>query len=431
MTKSFCVKGQGVFIFQNQEEYIEFEFFDKHHNNILIIEIFKQEVIMHINQSNKIYKTYRDSNNKTGSNTANCAYYWISINAQTQQIYVGIGEPRLETVIYSSQLEFSFKPFLESLMYFNYEKMSTTLLKVLKDPITRNLPLIVRDTNHLTMSDIAKGTYLPKANLSLISQKLYDCISGESFVLDDVDFPDFSKAIAHSILTPGLWCYNKLQSKSREFNPDHPNILETYLRITLGENNGESPGIPYVMEIWPSQHYSPVHSHAGASAIIRVLSGKIHVRLFPFLTSTSEKNISPFNTANFEEDDITWITPSLNQTHQLINQSEELCITIQCYMYESENEKHYDYFDYLDNNGNIQKYEPDSDMDYISFRELIQKEWEDSFEDIDEKNDENDENKTLKESNLVEITTAILWELWDTANTFFNHLHPVNPDNDE
>lgn len=224
------------------------------------------------------------------------------------------------------------------------------------------------------MTDIAKGQFMPKANLSLTSQKLFDCISGKKFVLDDADFPEFSKAIEKSIATPGLWCNTRLKEKSREFNPDVPNLKETYLRITLGDNSGESPGIPYVMEIWPSEHYSPVHSHAGASAVIRVLYGGIHVKMYPFLCAERD-GIAPFSSADFNKDDITWISPTLNQTHQLVNHGKSTCVTIQCYMYEDENRKHYDYFDYLDDAGKKQQYEPDSDMDFLDFRELMNNEW--------------------------------------------------------
>ena len=51
------------------------------------------------------------------------------------------------------------------------------------------------------------------------------------------------------------------------------------------------------------------------------------------------------------------------------------CITIQCYMYDNEDTTHYDYFDYLDDNGNILQYEPDSDMDFISFKNKMKEEW--------------------------------------------------------
>ena len=220
------------------------------------------------------------------------------------------------------------------------------------------------------MSDIAEYKYLPNAFLTQINQQLFNCISGKNFVLDDDYFPDFSKAIQHSIVTKGCWCYKKLQEKSTEFNPDKPNINETYLRITLGRNSGESPGIPYVMEIWPSNNYSPIHSHADSNAVIRVLHGSINVTLFPFLGA-----FEPFGNSDFDKDDITWLSPQLNQIHQLRNNTDDVCITIQCYMYDANNEKHYDYFDYLDDNKKIVQYEPDSDMDFIEFKERMKKEW--------------------------------------------------------
>jgi predicted metal-dependent enzyme (double-stranded beta helix superfamily) len=213
---------------------------------------------------------------------------------------------------------------------------------------------------------------MPKANLSIVAQKLYECIAGKQFVLDTPDFPEFSQSIEHSIRTPGKWCHERLKQKSTEFDKNKPDEKETYLRITLGENNGESPGIPYVMEIWPSGHYSPIHTHAGASAVIRVLHGSINVSLFPFLSGDV---LEPFAKADFKQDDITWISPSLNQIHQLKNTGTKTCITIQCYMYKQGNTSHYDYFDYLDGSGTTQQYEPDSDMDFLEFKARMKQEW--------------------------------------------------------
>ena len=249
-------------------------------------------------------------------------------------------------------------------------------IRLLKDPIRRGIPLTIKDTHELTMEHIAADAFMPKANLPPIGQKLYDCIAGKQFKLNTADFPDFTQAIEYSIRTPGLWCYQKLRDKSREFNPDVPDISETYLRITLGENNGESPGIPYVMEIWPVGHYSPIHSHANAAAIIRVLNGEINVNLYPFLCAEKD-GVKPFGAATFKEGEITWITPTLNQVHQLKNleTNSYTCITIQCYMYPGNDKAHYDYFDYLDSDGKQQPYEPDSDMEFLAFKELIRKEW--------------------------------------------------------
>jgi hypothetical protein len=366
MSVAFFVKGQGVFIFKSPENQIKIRFSNETYSNVLTI-VINDHVQMYCNGN-----IYLDKNNEVGTIHLNGAYYWISLNAQTQQVYVGVGEPRLETVIYQFVLT-NEKRFLESLDMAHYTAQ-TNIWKVLKDPITRTVPLYVKDTDELTMTDIATGSYMPRACLSVTSQKLYDCISGKKFVLDDADFPEFSKAIEYSIATPGLWCHEKLKDKSREFNPNTPNLKETYLRITLGENSGESPGIPYVMEIWPPNHYSPVHSHAGASAIIRVLHGEIHVKLYPFLCAERD-GIEPFDRADFKEGDITWISPTLNQTHQLVNHKQSTCVTIQCYMYENENMRHYDYFDYLDEDGHKKQYEPDSDMDFIEFKQRMKQEW--------------------------------------------------------
>jgi hypothetical protein len=45
-------------------------------------------------------------------------------------------------------------------------------------------------------------------------------------------------------------------------------------------------------------------------------------------------------------------------------------------MYDEKDDAHYDYFDYLDNEGVVQQYEPDSDMDFVEFKEVIREEWE-------------------------------------------------------
>jgi len=283
-------------------------------------------------------------------------------------------------MIYEYKFNYSFKSkiyeenkkYLESLSYFEYNNNIQVII-LLRNPIISNIPLKVRNTNELTMDDISQNKFLPHSSLTPIAQKLYECISGTRFVLNDDDFPDFSRAIEYSIQTPGCWCHEKLKDKSTEFNPSKPNINETYLRITLGQNNGNSPGIPYVLEIWPPHHYSPIHSHAQTDAIIRVLHGEINVKLYPFL---SKKEIEPFGTALFEKDEVTWISPELNQIHQLINMNDDhTCITIQCYMYGMTNRIHYDYFDYINEDGQLEQYEPDSDMGFIEFKLLMKKEW--------------------------------------------------------
>ncbi len=367
---NLLVHGQGVLLFTATES-CSLTFCDVSGTAGLKATFTEQGIVVNLEPSNEPLVT---DNSKGLVNQKN-AYYWFSLDSQNQRLTAGIGEARKETAVYSYQFpaDQNKKLFLESLVSVKVENLQVT--RLLRDPITRSVPLVVKGTDELTMDALASGLYLPKANLSLTSQKLYECIAGKQFVLNTPDFPEFTQAIEHSIATPGKWCYELLKQKSTEFDKDKPNEKETYLRITLGENNGESPGIPYVMEIWPVGHYSPIHNHGGASAVIRVLNGSINVSLFPFLSGDA---VEPFAKADFVKEDITWISPELNQVHQLKNLegNKDTCITIQCYMYEEDNKKHYDYFDYLDEGGVKQQFEPNSDMDFVEFKKLMKKEWE-------------------------------------------------------
>ena len=358
------VHGQGVFLF-NTAGPCAINFLDKDGGRVLTTEFTSNSVVA------KLTEPLIDPLNTSGLSTLPGAYYWFSLDSQNQLLYGGVGEARLDTAIYKYKLPADKKALLETIVSI---EGNVVPIKLLKDPVTRTVPLQVKEMDELTMEHIAKSKYMPLANLSDTLQKLYRCIAGKRFQLDDMNFPEFSKAIQRSIITPGLWCYEKLKDKANEFSKDKPNLDETYLRITLSENNGESPGIPYVMEIWPAGHYSPVHSHAEADAIIRVLHGSIHVKLFPFLCATKD-SMKSFAEADFDKGHRTWISPTLNQVHQLKNITNDVCVTIQCYMYENKDKVHYDYFDYLDENGAKQQYEPDSDMGFVEFKELMRKEW--------------------------------------------------------
>lgn len=372
------VKGQGVFIFSNQDTTQDASFYV--YNNLRTDGLFVQFSLNGV-QVKRISNNEYFSDPKCSSALTNKkgAYYWFSIDTQNKRLSAGLGEARIETLFYSHHLtDNDAKYFLDSLDFILLsDNQKLTPMTLLKDPITNKVALNVKNTNELTMDDIALTRYMPIANLNHVCQRLYYCISGSQFVLDTRDFPDFSQAIEYSVNTPGCWCYNKLQEKASEFNPDNPNINETYIRITLGENNGDSPGVPYVMEIWPMGHYSPIHNHASSDAIIRVLHGEINVKLYPFLCQ-EEDGIEPFGVANFQKDDITWITANLNQVHQLTNIStQSTCITIQCYMYNNYDLKHYEYFDYINDEGDKAEYEPDQDMKFTEFKELMRKEWND------------------------------------------------------
>ena len=366
------VHGQGIFVFKSMDvtKLNLFSLFDKDNRQGLVV-VFKHDGVGVHKLPN--LEPLLDPTNMKGLSTAEGAYYWFSLDSQNGMIAAGVGESRMETCVYNYQFELTKenKSFLESIVKISIgaDLQAIQPLRLIRDPITHSVALLVKDTKALKMKHIAKAKFLPKSFLSMVSQKLYDCIAGKHFVLNDSDFPDFSKAIEYSIATPGCWCNDTLKAKAGQFGGGEK---ETYLRITLGKNNGESPGVPYVMEIWPAGHYSPVHNHGGANAIIRVLHGEIRANLYPFLSN----EMDPFNHIDLKKDDITWISPTLNQVHKLENKGNKSCITIQTYMYEVSDILHYDYFDYLDGEGKIQQFEPDSDEDYLQFKEIVRWEWE-------------------------------------------------------
>jgi hypothetical protein len=376
---TWIIAGQGVFIFSAEVPgECSFRILNQTENDGFHVRFNTDSIT--VTRVGSV-QTFDDPNNHSGLSETHGAYYWFSLDAQNQRLMAGIGEPRLETQSYFYQWTFDDeedddrkenKLFLESLTHVYVPQWGAICpIRLLRDPVSKMMPLLVIQNNQLSMSSLARGTFLNASNLPPSARTLFECVSGQQFVLNDDDFPDFSKAIEASLANPNGWCFQTIQRKSTEFSKDKPNINETYLRITIGENNGESPGIPYVMEVWPPGHFSPVHNHAGAEAVIRVLHGSINVHLFPFLGASQ-----PFNTASFEKDDVTWISPTLNQTHQLVNVNQTTtCITIQCYMYEGEDCTHYDYFDYIDPSGDRQQYEPDSDMDFVDFKEMMKKEW--------------------------------------------------------
>ena len=368
---TFLVKGQGVFLFAVDVSAAECTFAVAAAGaEAPGLDVRLTTTAVQITNS-QTKEPLIDPKNTKGLTGHTDAYYWLSVDAQNQRLYVGVGEARKETAIYTYQLSHANKAFLEALTHITDCSPVISPLAMVRDPITSSVPLLVRRSHELTMEDVASFKYLPKAHLSPVAQTLYDCIGWKAFMLNDPTFPNFSNAIERSIATPGLWCHERLKQKANEFGK--PNPLETYLRITLNENNGESPGIPYVMEIWPPNHFSPIHSHSAAHAIIRVLHGTIHVALYPYLCAEG----TPFAEHDFKKDQITWISPTLNQTHKLTNLAphNKTCITIQCYMYATTDTAHYDYFDYIDADGNKQQYEPDSDMDFIAFKQLMKDEW--------------------------------------------------------
>jgi len=216
------------------------------------------------------------------------------------------------------------------------------------------------------MEIIARNSASVIDDLPAACQRLYANVAGPGINLTPADFPEFAEAIQYSIVTPGGLCNKKLAEKDPLFG---------YLRVTLDSNMGDSPGQPYVLEIWPAGNGSPIHDHGSACAVIKVLHGQIRVSWFSAL---SPEINNPWGSTIANAGDVTFLTPDYYQIHQLFNPAPKIgggfCATIQCYRYPDDDLQHYEYFDYVED-GSIKQFLPDSDWGYLAFKQAIQQEW--------------------------------------------------------
>jgi predicted metal-dependent enzyme (double-stranded beta helix superfamily) len=297
--------------------------------------------------------------------STNRHFYWVSIDSKNNRLIFGVGESRYkENELYCQKYDLNptFNFLKEARLVFCSGSISH--FDVQPMPLGLKTPLLVHPGN--SMENIFKKEYTNQNSLTAECQNLYSNIAGEDFILNTSDFPDFYKAIHASCVTKGGICFEKLQKKK----PGWPEDRGNYLRITLGENDGNSMGVPYVMEIWPPGCFSAVHNHGGAHAIIRILKGEIKTFFYPYL---SQNPLTPLDEAILKEGDITYMHPKLNQIHKLMNDSNMTCVTIQCYQYGVNDSRHYEFFDYAANN-TINKFTPNSDFDFASFKKLLQQE---------------------------------------------------------
>lgn len=246
-------------------------------------------------------------------------------------------------------------------------------------PVVSDLPPRIRSGDKVSLQDLADGLFTVPENLSPECQKLYHNIAGVEVVLDSPDFPDFSSAIEYSVNTPGAYGYELLKHKKGELGDD---IRGTYLRITIGTDLGDSPGVPYVLEIWPAGHFSPIHNHGKAYAVIKVLHGAIECTYYDSLQEKPLPNPLFPNPLTLTKGDVTWLSPHIYQIHRLRNLSTDgkVCCTIQCYQYDRADTTHYEAFDWVNEQPKageprISPFKPNSDGNFTSFKQAIQEEW--------------------------------------------------------
>jgi len=249
-------------------------------------------------------------------------------------------------------------------------------------PVVSDLSPFVMDSSKVNMFDLDSGKYMYSASLPPSCQTLYNNIMSEDVHLDfeqHLDKYEFSliEAIRYSLNTKGCALYEKVMHKG-EFDQS---LNERYLRVTLGAERTNGPGIPYVVEIWPSKCGSPIHNHGNSYAVIRVLHGGLTIAYYNKMSrsvSSTESSPVPEKLDSFrvKKGDVTWIAPNWYQTHKLWNYTEDFCITIQCYMYGRSDDEAWPYFDYLDSSDHhYEVFDPDSDYSFTELYNIVMEEY--------------------------------------------------------
>ena len=241
-----------------------------------------------------------------------------------------------------------------------------------KNPLVTNRPPVIMDSENINLFALDRGGVTFSQSLPDAARELYENVKPTELNFP-VEVSDYllSDAIRYSINNPGCALYERLKAKQDEFSG--PN--ETYLRVTLGSSYGDSPGIPYVLEIWPSGHNSPVHNHGNANAVIKVLFGTINIKIYNKFTPDADGKVSaqpvPMFNFNAFAGNFTWLDRNWYQTHMLENISDDFCATVQCYKYPDTNNVHWPDFDYVSDENQIAEFIPDSDFQFIEMRDIV------------------------------------------------------------
>jgi hypothetical protein len=245
--------------------------------------------------------------------------------------------------------------------------------KISRMPVVLDPPPVVIDRNSITLEHLARNDAIADSTLPEEAQYLYGTVAGNNITLSPRD----AAAIDFSLDTDGMTLFEKVKEKLTEFGDD-PKMV--YIRVTIGPDEGDSPGSPFVLEIWPKGCYSPVHSHSETVAVIKVLHGDIKVRWYNPLAQKDNDHLAPLMEQTFSRGDVTWLTPEMYQTHKLENpRTDTMCATIQSYRYLDRDNQHYEFFDYVSPDPGVkekQQFRPDSDYELLDLLRIVRHEYD-------------------------------------------------------
>ncbi|XP_021364304.1 uncharacterized protein LOC110457384 [Mizuhopecten yessoensis] len=397
-SKPMPVNGQGVFTFNiTRNNAFRVVVTTSSAKDAVVLVIGEQSAEFLRQQNNQYRSLKRVEHPQCGYEEGKKISYWFSYNRDSLVLKYGKGYTMEETTL----LEYNFlagaTPAEEAVLrnryhcLFNAEfqgqvqlydsthlvhsTVSARLIDIekkvafYKNPFVCNMSPIVLDSSKVTLFTLDNSKYMLTGSLPPACKELYENIRNcELNWPPEVDDVLLSGAIRFSIETEGCLLYEKLKSKAGEFGKGSGKE-ETYLRVTLGHSLGNSPGIPYVLEIWPSGHYSPIHNHGNANAVIKILFGEINISIYN--KQTTEPDAVPMKTFNAYPGDVTWINRNWFQTHKLWNNTTDFCAPIQCYNYDAGDTTHWPYFDYVSENSTIEEFLPNSDFTFKDMRQKV------------------------------------------------------------
>ncbi|KAK6504449.1 hypothetical protein TWF506_002646 [Arthrobotrys conoides] len=303
--------------------------------------------------------------------------YWLSVDRSNRVLRYGKHYTCKALTLMEVKLDSQLDLWLEHLGPVEVDDGASPQVKISRLPVIVDLPPTVVTNEEVSLRDLSLRRVTTWANLPEACQKLYHNVAGKNVTLESPDFEGFADAIHKSVTTEGYWGHSKLKSKCKD--PNNVEIDEfrhKYLRITIGSHTGNSPGIPYVMEVWPPRHRSPIHDHGNACAVIRILSGAIQCTWYDAVIGGAEPT-KLGEPVVLKKDKITWIGDNQYQVHALENTKEETCVTLQCYAFTDDNNLHVEKFQYIDAKSKDKApFTPNSDCTFEDFYTYMKWEWD-------------------------------------------------------
>lgn len=289
--------------------------------------------------SSEIKDKNRTAKPREGLEAGKKVSYWFSFNRDDRVLKYGKGYIMEQTTLLTHRFqekedpdpwEFIFRPDTAKEVVIigtradQTEPNAQSLVDVEKlvsfypHPLKHNWPPLVLDSSKATLDILSSNLFTLSASLPAICRELYENVSSPGVTLDwPYKNPRFSDVINYSLNTKGKILHMKWKEKEK-------NEQFGYLRVNVGTDRGCSPGVPYVLEIWPPGVSSPIHSHGNAYAVEKVLYGAIKFTIYNKTWDKKEKQEELMSFTAIQGD-LSWMSPNWYQTHKLTNESKKLC----------------------------------------------------------------------------------------------------------